>query len=101
MSGAGAFGESEEVRALTTLLRVLADPQDPLPLINVLRGPLFGISDPELFEYKQSGGWFSIFAGIQEEGTPSPFDPRAASRNMRTAEGEGRGAVRAALAALE
>ena len=46
VSGAGAFGESEEVRALTTLLRVLADPQDPLPLINVLRGPLFGISDP-------------------------------------------------------
>src|SRR5437773_11551753 len=36
-------------------------PQDPLALVVVLRGPLFGISDPELFAFKQSGGWFSIF----------------------------------------
>jgi ATP-dependent helicase/nuclease subunit A len=62
VSGAGAFGESAEVQALTTLLRVLADPQDALPLVNALRGPLFGISDPELFEFKQAGGWFSIFS---------------------------------------
>jgi ATP-dependent helicase/nuclease subunit A len=61
VSGAGAFGESAEVETLTILLRALADPQDPLPLIAVLRGPLFGISDPELFAFKQSGGWFSIF----------------------------------------
>ena len=62
VSGAGAFGESAEVAALTVLLRALADPQDQLTLVNVLRGPLFGISDPELFEFKQAGGWFSIFA---------------------------------------
>jgi ATP-dependent helicase/nuclease subunit A len=62
VSGAGAFGESPEVAALTVLLRALADHQDQLTLVNVLRGPLFGISDAELFEYKQSGGWFSIFA---------------------------------------
>ncbi len=61
VSGAGAFGESREVEALTKLLRALADPQDPLALVAVLRGPLFGISDPELFAFKQSGGWFSIF----------------------------------------
>ena len=61
VSGAGAFGESREVEALTKLLRALADPQDPLALVVVLRGPLFGISDPELFAFKQSGGWFSIF----------------------------------------
>ena len=61
VSGAGAFGESRVVEALTTLLRALADPQDPLALVAVLRGPLFGISDPELFAFKQSGGWFSIF----------------------------------------
>ena len=62
VSGAGAFGESKEVWALVALLRALADPQDTLTLIGVLRGPLFGISDPELFAFKQSGGWFSIFA---------------------------------------
>ena len=61
VSGAGAFGESAEVAALTMLLRALADPQDALALVAVLRGPLFGISDRELFAFKQAGGWFSIF----------------------------------------
>jgi ATP-dependent helicase/nuclease subunit A len=63
VSGAGAFGESVEVETLTTLLRALADPRDAVALIAVLRGPLFGISDRELFTYKQSGGWFSLYAG--------------------------------------
>jgi ATP-dependent helicase/nuclease subunit A len=61
VSGAGAFGDSKEVRALTLLLRALAEPQDPVLLVAVLRGPLFGLSDPELFAYKQAGGWFSVF----------------------------------------
>ena len=61
VSGAGAFGESPEVAALTVLLRALSDPQDTLALVTVLRGPLFGISDPELFAFKQGGGWFSLF----------------------------------------
>lgn len=61
VSGAGAFGDSAEVEALTVLLRALSDPQDALSLIAVLRGPLFGISDPELFAFKQAGGWFSLF----------------------------------------
>jgi ATP-dependent helicase/nuclease subunit A len=61
VSGAGAFGDSREVQALTVLLRALADPQDPIALLAVLRGPLFGISDPELFAFRQRGGWFSLF----------------------------------------
>jgi ATP-dependent helicase/nuclease subunit A len=61
VSGAGAFGGSPEVETLTLLLRALADPQDAVSLIAVLRGPLFGISDPELFAFRQTGGWFSIF----------------------------------------
>lgn len=61
VSGAGAFGDSKEVRALTLLLRALAEPQDPVLLVAVLRGPLFGLSDPELFAFKQAGGWFSVF----------------------------------------
>jgi ATP-dependent helicase/nuclease subunit A len=66
VSGAGAFGESAEVKALTTLLRAIADPEDTLALIAVLRGPFFGVSDRELFAFKHSGGWFSIFAEIDE-----------------------------------
>jgi ATP-dependent helicase/nuclease subunit A len=68
VSGAGAFGASREVQALTTLLRALADSQDPLSLIAVLRGPLFGISDPELFAFRQGGGWFSVFQDAEQSG---------------------------------
>jgi ATP-dependent helicase/nuclease subunit A len=70
VSGAGAFGASREVEALTTLLRALADPQDPLSLIAVLRGPLFGISDPELFAFRQGGGWFSVFQDAEPPTAP-------------------------------
>ena len=56
VSGAGAFGESAEVEALTVLLRALADPQDQLTLVNVLRGPLFGLSDRELFDVQAVRG---------------------------------------------
>jgi ATP-dependent helicase/nuclease subunit A len=66
VSGAGAFGKSAEVEALTVLLRALSDPQDALSLVAVLRGPLFGISDQELFAFKQAGGWFSVFAGADD-----------------------------------
>jgi ATP-dependent helicase/nuclease subunit A len=74
VSGAGAFGESAEVETLTVLLRSLADPQDAQALVAVLRGPIFGISDPDLFAFKQAGGWFSIF-----------FDSSAAGRNFSPA----------------
>ncbi len=62
VSGAGAFGDSQEVRQLALLLRALADPQDGVSLVGVLRGPLFGLSDRDLFAYRESGGSFSIFA---------------------------------------
>ncbi len=61
VSGAGAFGESKEVKQLALLLRVLSDPQDGVSLIGLLRGPLFGISDQDLFAFCQRGGWLSIF----------------------------------------
>jgi ATP-dependent helicase/nuclease subunit A len=67
VSGAGAFGESVDVATLRTLLRSLADPQNELSLLAVLRGPLFGISDRGLFIHRQSGGRFSILA--EESGT--------------------------------
>src|SRR5262249_36107878 len=72
VSGAGAFGESPEVAALTVLLRALSDPQDALSLVTVLRGPLFGISDPELFAFKQAGGWFNVFHEPSGEASGMP-----------------------------
>lgn len=62
VSGAGAFGDSEEVQQLALLMRALADPQDVVSLVGVLRGTLFGLSDQELFAYRHVGGQFNIFA---------------------------------------
>jgi ATP-dependent helicase/nuclease subunit A len=66
VSGAGAFGESDEVRELSLLIRALADPQDAVALVGVLRGRLFGVSDPELFAFRKAGGYFSLFAETAE-----------------------------------
>jgi ATP-dependent helicase/nuclease subunit A len=67
VSGAGAFGASREVAQLALLLRALSDPQDGTSLVGVLRGPLFGISDPDLFAFRQAGGWFSLFSDVESE----------------------------------
>jgi ATP-dependent helicase/nuclease subunit A len=61
VSGAGAFGESREVREVADLLLALADPQDSVALVGVLRGRLFGLSDRHLFDYRQAGGYFGLF----------------------------------------
>jgi ATP-dependent helicase/nuclease subunit A len=60
VSGAGHLVESAEVATLCLLLRCLADPLDALALVGVLRGPLFGLSDQELFAYRHGGGRFDI-----------------------------------------
>lgn len=71
VNGAGAFGDSREVQTLTALLRALADPMDSVTLIAVLRGPLFGVSDPELFAFKKRGGRFSLFQSTEAVEHPS------------------------------
>jgi ATP-dependent helicase/nuclease subunit A len=60
VSGAGAFAESVEVREIALLLIALTDPQDAVSLVGVLRGPLFGLSDRDLYAWRQSGGWFDL-----------------------------------------
>ena len=72
VTGAGAFAHSEEVRDIALLLGALADPQDAVALVGVLRGPLFGLSDRDLFAFRQAGGYFNLFAEITSS------DPQAA-----------------------
>ncbi len=71
VTGAGAFGQSSEVRALALLLTALADPQDAVALVGVLRGPLFGSSDADLFAFRQAGGYFNVFAEIDAPDEPA------------------------------
>jgi ATP-dependent helicase/nuclease subunit A len=46
----------------------LSDPDDGLALVSVLRGPLYGLSDPQLFEFKRAGQPFILTAPVQEAG---------------------------------
>ena len=90
VSGAGRFGDSAGVRAIAALLRVLADPVDGPSLVGTLRGPLFGISDPDLFRYRQAGGRFDLWsplAGVEwealTEAESAPADTAARARLTR------------------
>jgi ATP-dependent helicase/nuclease subunit A len=51
-----------EVRHVLTALRAADDPTDELSLVTALRSPLYGCSDVELFEWRASGGGWSIWA---------------------------------------
>jgi ATP-dependent helicase/nuclease subunit A len=87
VSGAGAFRQSVEVAQLALLLRALSDPQDAVSLVGVLRGPFFGISDVELFAFRQHGGWFSLFSdestGEGEASSPVGIALRSLSQYYR------------------
>lgn len=73
ISGGGAFRDSEELAALLAILQALADPDDPIPLVAALRGPIFGIDDRALFLFRRAGGRFALRAAL-----PDGVDPRIA-----------------------
>ncbi len=69
VSGAGAFGASAAVHALAGLLRAVADPDDAVAVVGVLRGVLFGVSDEELFAHHEARLTFTLSAPLAEEVT--------------------------------
>lgn len=73
VTGGKAYGDSPEVRSFLALLRAVADPDDPIPLVAFLRGPFCGIDDDALFRFKKAGGRFSYLAEM-----PPAADPRLA-----------------------
>jgi ATP-dependent helicase/nuclease subunit A len=73
LSGGGAFKDSEELRTLLPLLKAISDPDDPVPFVSVLRGPLFGVDDEALYLFSRAGGRFSFRAAL-----PEGADPRIA-----------------------
>ncbi|MFC0212430.1 UvrD-helicase domain-containing protein [Paenibacillus chartarius] len=50
-----------ELHTLGQLVLYLADPSDQVAMLSVLRGPLFGISDSELMQYRALGHAWSIY----------------------------------------
>jgi ATP-dependent helicase/nuclease subunit A len=56
--GGKRFYNRPEIVALSTLLTCLSSPADEAACVAVLRGPLFGFSDEELFLHRDSKGYF-------------------------------------------
>ncbi len=73
IGGGKAFGASEELASLMPPLQALADPENPVPLLAALRGPLFGVDDEALYRFARAGGRFSFRAAL-----PRETDPRIA-----------------------
>lgn len=58
VSAGGALAASPVLDILSDYLNSLANPDDPVAVIAVLRGPMFGVSDQELYHWKKTGGTF-------------------------------------------
>jgi len=60
LTGGRTFLEARETRDLLALLAALVNPLDEIPLIGVLRGPLVGLSDQEIYRLGREG-WRAEF----------------------------------------
>ena len=73
ITGGTSLNEVRELRLLYTCLYAVTRPDDPVALVAVLRGSLFGISDADLYAFKRAGGTFSYYgaipAGLKREAT--------------------------------
>jgi ATP-dependent helicase/nuclease subunit A len=60
VSGGRTFLEAREIRDAMALLAALANPLDEVALVGVLRSPLVGLTDEELFRIGREG-WMAVF----------------------------------------
>jgi ATP-dependent helicase/nuclease subunit A len=58
--GGNALNLSGELDMLAACLDATINPDNPVALVRVLRGPLFGISDAQLYAFKRLGGEFNF-----------------------------------------
>jgi len=58
IEGGKLYYTRQEVRDVASALWAVENPYDPVALVAILRSPLFGFSDEELFLFRQSGGFF-------------------------------------------
>jgi ATP-dependent helicase/nuclease subunit A len=67
VAGGSDFHAVLEVKETLNLLHFLENPSDAIRMAAVLRGLFFGLSDDQLYQYKRSGGRFSLWAQIPED----------------------------------
>jgi ATP-dependent helicase/nuclease subunit A len=66
ITGGKAFQESEEIGMLIPPLRAVVEPDDAIPLVAFLRGPLCGVDDDALHRFRKLGGRFSLWRELPE-----------------------------------
>jgi len=69
VSGSGSLLESEYVQTLVAVLFALTHADDGIALAGVLRGPCFGLSDPQLYEFCKNGGVLSLSVPVNGDDT--------------------------------
>ena len=74
--GGAALSQLKELALLRDCLAALARPDDPVALVAVLRGQLFGLSDQALYDFKRRGGEFNYLA--TPPAPPNPDEEQAA-----------------------
>lgn len=67
MAGGSSLSQSYEISELYKLLKFLADIENQVSLVAVLRGLFFGISDDSLYQFKKAGGRFSLLSVVPEQ----------------------------------
>jgi len=66
ISGGEDFSQTQELLELYRLFKAVDDDRDPVALITALRGMFFGVSDLQLYNFKQAGGRFSYYSDVPE-----------------------------------
>jgi len=64
IAGGGRLGDSEEIRSVVTMLECVYEPDNALRFVAYMRGPLVGLSDGELYDFRTAGGHFSMNARL-------------------------------------
>jgi len=67
VTGGSTLNEVNQLSYLHSILSAIVEPDNPVALVAVLRGELFGISDQALYEFKKAGGKFDFLLKIREE----------------------------------
>lgn len=67
VTGGTALGQVSELRLLADCLQAVAQPDNPLALVAVLRGELFGASDTALYAFRRAGGTFHYRTDVPPE----------------------------------
>jgi ATP-dependent helicase/nuclease subunit A len=64
VTGGSALGQVSELALLSKCLVAVAEPENPVALVAVLRGELFGVSDTALYAFRKAGGRFDYRTAV-------------------------------------